>query len=79
MTIWDDDKVVLSCGTEIAANRRIIGIDMAGNVFEGYDGRLGGYRDNPDPDEEDPIYVDREDFTDQERRELAEVMVARWK
>lgn len=68
------DGYILNSGRGFTANCRIIGIDEEGQVFGGYDQRV--------------TLVDWEveenvgphcGFTDEERRELAEHMVARWK
>lgn len=61
------DKYVLSSGREFYANLGILGIDPRGDVSEGYDGGLyperGGGAD---------------DFTPEERREIADFAIAAW-
>jgi hypothetical protein len=59
----DPDYVQVG-GRPFYANRGIIGLDPDGNAFGGYDGGFG-----PDVGE----------FTADERRELAEMMIARWR
>lgn len=60
----DEDFITLPSGREIGANRRIIGIDDRGAVFEGYDGGV----DSPEG----------RGLTDAQRIELADIMIARW-
>lgn len=60
----DPDYVRLGSGRAFYANRGIIGLDSDGNAFGGYDGGFG---------------PDVGDFTVDERREIAEMMIARWR
>jgi hypothetical protein len=57
-------ELVFSSGRELYANNGIIGIDEAGDTFGGYDGSLE-YLDDP--------------LTKEERKELSEYMIERWK
>lgn len=63
---------VLASGYEFEANGGIIGIDHAGGVFEGYDGRI------VEGDREDPDLPGRRLWTEAERREVAAFMIRRW-
>lgn len=62
--------IKLSSGREIRANLGILGLDGldSDNLYDGYDGMVW----QEGSDWEDP-------FTEAERREIAELMVARWK
>ncbi len=58
-----DDEYELSTGKRIYANRGILGLGVsADGLSEGYDGSVGT----------------KADFTDAERREMADEMIARW-
>lgn len=62
---YDSDHYELSSGRRFYANRGILGIGDDAEplqVSEGYDGGVGG------PD----------DFSESERREIADFMIARW-
>ena len=64
------DEYVLTSGRRVYANNGIIGIDHAGDIWEGYDGELSaGY----DAKACTPLT-----FTDAERSEIADAMIARW-
>lgn len=58
----DGDDFVLSTGRTFSANNRIIGINPALGVYEGYDGGVQG----------------AEDWSAEERAELADFMIALW-
>jgi hypothetical protein len=70
----------LSSGREFSANGGLVSIAHDGGlrfrIREGYDGHLSGATgdeyDTPDPGERDP------NWTVEERRELAEFMIAQW-
>ncbi len=55
-----------STGRYASAHADIIGIDDEGNTFAGYDNDFDADGDEPN------------DFTPEERRELADFMIARW-
>jgi hypothetical protein len=66
MRAKDKDTYVLSSGREFYANRGILGIaPREGELYEGYDG--GVYIDEPG-----------EEWTADEKRELADYMIALW-
>lgn len=71
------DHIRLSTGREFYANLTILGLpwnpDRADELTYGYDGYVG--EDAPDPP--DGWRVTPE-FTPEERREIAEHMIARW-
>ena len=71
---YDCDTYLLDSGRRFSANCHIIGIDEEGKIFGGYDQRI----ELVDWDVEDNVGPNS-GFTDEERRELAEHMVARWK
>jgi hypothetical protein len=60
-----DTIIFETTGREVYANNRIIGIDHAGRVSDGYD---GGFIE----------YAYDEPVTKEERLELAMYMIARW-
>lgn len=62
--------IELITGKVIEANRGIVGIDDAGNIFEGYDGTIENY--------ENGVSVTEDGLTIGERISLANVMLARW-
>lgn len=62
-------EIRLSTGREIDANCDFVGIDSEGNLSEGYDGTL-----NPWPSD----WETRANWTQAERDELADLMIARW-
>ena len=71
---YDDrsDTVRLSSGREFYAHLGLLSVDTEGTVFDGYDGvvqRMENF--GSDRLEDQP-------FTDAERRELADAMIARW-
>lgn len=61
------DKYVLSSGREFYANLGILGIDPRGDVSQGYDGGL----------RLDSVGME-DDFTPEERREIADFAMAAW-
>lgn len=75
----DDDHYSLSSGREFYACRGIIGLDPDGPyVYEGSDGELHDEADNFHADHYGtaPDHDDR--WTPEERRELADFMIAAW-
>ncbi len=62
---FSDDIFALPSGRTFYANQGIIGIDPGGSISQGYDGGL-------EPSGEG-------DFTPDERRQLAEMMIERWR
>ncbi len=73
----DKTGITFSTGRQAYANRGIIGLDMSGEVYEGYDGTFYCFLS------EDEIlsldYYDKMQPTAEERKELADFMIARWK
>jgi len=75
-----EDGFRLSSGREFYANDHLVSIardaDGTFRIRQGYDGYLsgatGGEYDEPDPGERDP------NWTAEERRELADFMIAQW-
>lgn len=63
------DRITLSTGTEVDANRGIVGIDAALDTYGGYDERIEYEVTEPGG---------RADLTPAERVELADLMIARW-
>lgn len=61
--IQTEDGYKLSTGKEFYANCGILGLAPDGDVTEGYDGTVAG----------------RSEFTPDERREIADVMIKAWK
>lgn len=60
----EHDYIVLDNGRRIYVSAGVIGIDERGEAFNGYDGDFGEYEP---------------DLTPEERREVAEAMVERWR
>ena len=69
----DGDKVIFSTGKEKDANNGIIGLSPKYNVTEGYDGGFHSPKDSWESDE------DYDGLNIEERIELAEYMIERWK
>ena len=74
------DRVVLSSGRKFYAYAGILGLgelDKPGHwtLTYGYDGRV----DFPEQAEEWQEEADEKPFTPEERREIAEAMIARWR
>lgn len=66
----DGNIFTLECsGRTLTPHRNIIGVDDYGELTEGYDSALSL---------EWQIDGDNDDFTDAERREIAEYMIQRW-
>lgn len=59
---YDEDEYTFSSGRRVCSNLGIIGISPNLELFEGYDGRLGGCHK----------------LTKEDRIELADYMIERW-
>lgn len=69
--IFDDEKneYVLASGRRFYAFGNILGVDRDGVLTYGHDGTVG---------RRDRVGGDDDPFTDGERREIADAMIARW-
>lgn len=72
--IKDFEKITLSTGKEIDANKSIIGIDDKNNVYDGYDSEIY-ITDLHDLEETEDGYFK---LNKQELIELADIMIIRW-
>lgn len=61
----DDSTMILKSGKKIYVNHGLISIDDDNNIYEGYDGEIDIY--------------DYNELTKDERIEIAEYMIERWK
>lgn len=65
----EGDDIVFSSGRRLHANCGIVGIDSELEISEGYDGGIAYYVNDPGPHNQ---------FSGDDMRELADLMIARW-